>query len=417
MEHCLIGRGRLGNVTKVYSHPQALGQCSDFIIDHNLRTVPTYDTDAQFTVLWCQTETAHYFLRSDKKHATAIIKTSGNSSMSSTLTIDQGDIGGSHKYYTAPANNKHQTSVALHNTNGLVISASSTPEELQFNDFKVALTASADNKFDEDFKVHVQPFSLFSQGGGTSVAAGYVANTDGGTKSLRIDTKSINNNRSDAGNANNAFGQHVRSGDADYPALGTNAGEAGGDYDHDQDISSNASYTSEMQLVNGKYQTPTAVGAAGYKDYAGFYFPGGISLPNYSAITADASYRWHTLKYTGRISSGTYERVRLTLTQNGLTVDFSQFDVANHKLLLRVTGGAYATAGWLDCTNSVGPNGVQAGANNTRCIEAASSTANQRDCYVLAGTDSSAVFYVRVGLRNNIDCDLTNVQLQAVTSF
>ena len=32
VEHCLIGRGKLGEVTKVYSHPQALGQCSDCLL-------------------------------------------------------------------------------------------------------------------------------------------------------------------------------------------------------------------------------------------------------------------------------------------------------------------------------------------------------------------------------------------------
>jgi len=44
VEHCLIGRGKLDNITKVYSHPQALGQCSDFIRNHKLKTVPAYDT-------------------------------------------------------------------------------------------------------------------------------------------------------------------------------------------------------------------------------------------------------------------------------------------------------------------------------------------------------------------------------------
>jgi len=43
IEHCLIGNGKFDDVTKVYSHPQALGQCSDFIINHSLKTVPTYD--------------------------------------------------------------------------------------------------------------------------------------------------------------------------------------------------------------------------------------------------------------------------------------------------------------------------------------------------------------------------------------
>ena len=51
VEHCLIGRGKLGEVTKVYSHPQALGQCSDFIEDHDMRTVPTYDTAGSVEII------------------------------------------------------------------------------------------------------------------------------------------------------------------------------------------------------------------------------------------------------------------------------------------------------------------------------------------------------------------------------
>jgi len=35
----------------VYSHPQALGQCSDFIINHSLKTVPTYDTAGSVEII------------------------------------------------------------------------------------------------------------------------------------------------------------------------------------------------------------------------------------------------------------------------------------------------------------------------------------------------------------------------------
>jgi len=44
VEHCLIGKGNLEDVETVYSHPQALGQCSNFIQNEKLKTVPTYDT-------------------------------------------------------------------------------------------------------------------------------------------------------------------------------------------------------------------------------------------------------------------------------------------------------------------------------------------------------------------------------------
>ncbi len=44
VEHCLIGSGSLDEINTVYSHPQALGQCSEFIQSRKLRTIPTYDT-------------------------------------------------------------------------------------------------------------------------------------------------------------------------------------------------------------------------------------------------------------------------------------------------------------------------------------------------------------------------------------
>jgi len=44
VEHCLIGKGKLEDIKTVYSHPQALGQCSNFIQNKKLQTVPTYDT-------------------------------------------------------------------------------------------------------------------------------------------------------------------------------------------------------------------------------------------------------------------------------------------------------------------------------------------------------------------------------------
>ena len=44
VEHCLIGTGKLEEIETVYSHPQALGQCSKFIENKKFKTVPTYDT-------------------------------------------------------------------------------------------------------------------------------------------------------------------------------------------------------------------------------------------------------------------------------------------------------------------------------------------------------------------------------------
>ena len=51
IEHCLIGSGKLEEVDIVYSHPQALGQCRDFLEKHKMRTVPTYDTAGSVRII------------------------------------------------------------------------------------------------------------------------------------------------------------------------------------------------------------------------------------------------------------------------------------------------------------------------------------------------------------------------------
>ena len=51
IEHCLIGSGRLEEIDVVYSHPQALGQCRNFIEKHGMKTVPTYDTAGSVKII------------------------------------------------------------------------------------------------------------------------------------------------------------------------------------------------------------------------------------------------------------------------------------------------------------------------------------------------------------------------------
>jgi len=44
IHHCLIGTGSLADIDIVYSHPQALGQCRQFIQENSLEIIPTSDT-------------------------------------------------------------------------------------------------------------------------------------------------------------------------------------------------------------------------------------------------------------------------------------------------------------------------------------------------------------------------------------
>jgi prephenate dehydratase len=46
INHCLLGTSgtKIRDISRVYSHPQALSQCSDFLEDHRFTTIPVLDT-------------------------------------------------------------------------------------------------------------------------------------------------------------------------------------------------------------------------------------------------------------------------------------------------------------------------------------------------------------------------------------
>ena len=51
IHHCLIGTSSIGDIDTVYSHPQALGQCRQFIQENSLKTIPSYDTAGSVKII------------------------------------------------------------------------------------------------------------------------------------------------------------------------------------------------------------------------------------------------------------------------------------------------------------------------------------------------------------------------------
>ncbi len=51
IHHCLIGTGSIGDIDTIYSHPQALGQCRQFIQKNSLKTIPSYDTAGSVKII------------------------------------------------------------------------------------------------------------------------------------------------------------------------------------------------------------------------------------------------------------------------------------------------------------------------------------------------------------------------------
>lgn len=392
--------------------------------------VPTYKNNASFRFQFTTSELVNYFLRHDRKHAEALIETSGNVAMSSTLTIQKisnsvstGNVDGTtHQYWEAPGN-LHQRSSTLHNTIGQTLATN--PGDIQLHSFEIPLTSAADSKFDEDFRVQVTPFNLYSaNSSGSAVTGGYAdpLNATLTQSKLRIDTKSVEVERSTQATTTSQ-GRWVRAGTGQYPALGTTAaGQAGGNYDNTASLLT-GDYVDELQLVNGCYSTPTY--GDGYKNYNqsspnNFYFPTAYTFYDYSSISSGVTTnRYACFKFTGVIPSGqTRERLRFTINGlSGLTVDFSGFDNANHQFLVRVLDigdgtdleAHTSTVGWLDGVNTVGQNGVLTGTNGTKSINGGTSTASQRDCFIRPGTTEHCEVYVRIGIPNNVNACFTSI--------
>jgi len=51
IHHCLIGTGSIGDIDTIYSHPQALGHCRQFIQKNSLKTIPSYDTAGSVKII------------------------------------------------------------------------------------------------------------------------------------------------------------------------------------------------------------------------------------------------------------------------------------------------------------------------------------------------------------------------------
>lgn len=421
------------SLSGVYVTEETIGASSSTQISG----IPTYKNNASFRFQFTISQIANYFLRHDRKHAEAKIITSNNIPLSDTLTIQKisnipstGNIDGStHQYFDSPVN-LHQRSTTPHNTSGQILTTN--PGDIQIHTFQITFNSLANSQFDENFIIKVYPYNLYTA---NTIPEGVTGNFADSTNpiltlsKLRIDTKSIENNRSNSLSIEE-LGRQVQSGLGTFPEIGITLGQAGGYYDHSHSILTD-NYSQELQLVNGLYQSVS--GSDGYKNYNdsspnNFYFPTSYPFYDYSTISSTSTdVRYTTFKYTGVIPNGvTRERLRITINQmSGLHVNFTKYNQANHELWVKVVDIGdgtnidtdTTTVGWLDCTNTVGQNGVMIGENGTKCINGPTSTAIQRDCYIRPGTSSSATIYVRIGIPQNVNAKFGSISCQSVSSF
>jgi hypothetical protein len=390
------------NATTVVSNPAIISASSADM--QNISGVPTFKSTVTFTMQWNQSNVAYYFLRNDRKHADVIVTTSGGTLLTATYSILSTLFGASHKYYTT-GSNTYQTSATLHNGAGTALAASSTPEVIQMNDFTLALTLGS-SIFDEGLLVKVTPFNMYNSTT-TQVSGSYTSPTTGTSKAIRLDSKSITADISNITPSTAA--RLVTSGTGTYPAI--SSGNCGDTYNHATSILTNA----DLQLVNGRFETK-AVGS-GYKDYSSaYYYPGSFVGYNYSTIASDASIRWVTYKFQP-ISSGTTDRLRITLTgTSGLSVNYAAYNAANYYCYVKCTGSL--GCGWLDANNAVLPLGIStASTDGTYCANLSTSTTTQKDVYIPPGSSTDLTVYVRIGLVMNVSQYVTSATCVGIGAF
>lgn len=363
--------------------------------------VPSFTSSSTFSIQYNQTYLCNYFIRDDQKHsAIRMCTSSGGGTIGDNQNVTR---TGGVQYYVSTGD--HTTSTTLHNTDGRELSVDAT--DIQFKTYTASINSLGSNSY-EDIHVRVIPYNLHSTG--STVYGKYMDTSTGVSKNIRADGDSITT-LTYIDDATQSTGLHMNSGSGEFPSTG---------YTSSFTHSSNIASTSDLQLINGSFRTRAS---GGYSNYlTSYYYPSGITGADYSSLSLETAYRYVTFKYTNVIPSGDYGKLRVVITGNsGITVDFAS-TTANHRLYLKVvTDDSDYTTGWLDITKAVGGGGVttENKSDGTRALNTGTSSASQRDCYIISGTASSMnpVIYVRFGQEMNVSSSLKYITVTPRATF
>jgi len=134
VEHCLISTLKLEDIDTVYSHPQALGQCSQFIKENNLKTIPTYDTAGSVKII-----------KDLDKNSCAAIASSHASSLYEIPIIKQGIENNANNFTRFLIFSKDKSTESKNDKTSIIFSVKHEPGALyqilkEFNDNDINLT-------------------------------------------------------------------------------------------------------------------------------------------------------------------------------------------------------------------------------------------------------------------------------------
>lgn len=127
------------------------------------------------------------------------------------------------------------------------------------------------------------------------------------------------------------------------------------------------------------------------------------------------NYKWETYKFINVIPNGEKtNQIQIYLKHIGFKTNFSQINGANHKMLIKVIdplNKASWQTPWMDACNATSPDAMFP-VDGTRCIYGIYSNTEKRTCYIGVGTESRAIFFVRVGLPRELNLELKEINLK-----
>jgi hypothetical protein len=207
--------------------------------------------------------------------------------------------------------------------------------------------------------------------------------------------------------SNNTYGIRVESGRNN----GADVVEFGGFFNQSNSLA--GTYSNEIQLVNGFFQTK-ASSTDGYINYSenDFYNPTNCNYPNYTSINSDA--RYLTVQYYNNVTGQNYSFIGLNIdTPINFTQDNNGFLLSNIRVQYKIVNPVKPnpdditsiTTGWLNgnlngvVSNTTKSNFIGGFYKN---IPSASSTPSLRYLQVVSGTGAAPfITYIRIGVPLN----------------
>lgn len=372
--------------------------------------VPSIDNNQTFNCSFTVNNLGHYFIRTDNL---ARIRLRHSSSDRGTTTIADNSF----------------TSFTY--TDGNTVSASpiDTTKTIQFSTQSVnyAYNSGVYTTTGSPLSLEVAATNVYQSGYGSYKAVNRFdddGNEDGSGKYIYIDSSSeyVIDNYLDGGSSGSTYRPSLvllSTNNASYMSSITSSSNII-TYDHEEIIVGNSGdthYNSALQLVNGYFRTRYS--SDYYLNYGSTFRvnTGGslISLPDYSSVASDSSYRYTTFKYSIASVGAGYSRLIITLiNSSGFSSTTGESDIEFFVKTFENTGGSIVysntasndTSIWLNANAPFGGGSINrtvysTGSNEPfSAVELSGSSGTVKRIYLPAGSGTNGLtVLVRIGIK------------------